>query len=98
MSARAGRPGNLRLVIVWVSGALLAFSAMAVSLRALSPWLGVFEMLALRNISGIVVLSALALIYPGLRPQLAMHTPGLQIGRNIVHFIGTYTWSYAVTI
>ncbi len=98
MTQRAGPRGNLRLVVFWVAGALLAFSAMAVSLRALSPWLGVFEMLALRNGSGIVILLLLALARPGLRPQLAMGTPGLQIGRNLVHFVGTYTWSYAVTI
>ncbi|MGL4325525.1 MAG: DMT family transporter [Beijerinckiaceae bacterium] len=100
MSAAAiqPRPNNIRLVIFWVTGALLAFSAMAVSLRALSPYLGVFEMLTLRNLTGVIVLAALALLNPGLRPLIWPQTPMLHVWRNIVHFIGTYTWSYSVTI
>lgn len=98
MSVAAAKRGNLRLVIVWVAGALLAFSAMAVSLRALSPYLGVFDMLSLRNISGIIVLLSLAAINPDLRPLIKPQTPMLHVWRNLVHFIGTYTWSYAVTI
>lgn len=98
MSAHAPRRGDLKLVILWVAGALVAFSAMAVSLRALSPWLGVFEMLTLRNFSGLVVLLGLALVNPALRSLIWPKTPLLHLGRNIVHFAGTYTWSYAVTI
>lgn len=98
MTASAARRGNLRLVIFWVAGALLAFSAMAVSLRALSPYLGVFEMLTLRNLSGLVVLFALAIVNPALRSLIRPRAPALHVGRNIVHFAGTYTWSYAVTI
>jgi hypothetical protein len=41
-------PQNIVRVVLWMSGALLSFSAMAVSVRALATTLGVMEILALR--------------------------------------------------
>jgi hypothetical protein len=48
-------------------GTLLSFSAAAVGVRALSKTLSMFEILALRNAAGIVMLLALAWPQPVLR-------------------------------
>ncbi|HSP26302.1 MAG TPA: hypothetical protein VLQ65_14115, partial [Saliniramus sp.] len=58
---------NILAVVAWMSGTLLSFSAVAVAIRELSGALSVFEILALRNIAGIVILLALALVRPSLR-------------------------------
>ena len=47
---------NLRLVVLWMMGALAAFVLLAVSIRAMAASLSVFELLALRNFGGIVIL------------------------------------------
>ena len=43
---------DLLRVILWMTGALLSFSTMAVSIRGLAKALHVFEILAVRNASG----------------------------------------------
>jgi drug/metabolite transporter (DMT)-like permease len=95
----SGSPHNLKLVVFWVSGALVSFSAMAVALRELSRTLAVFDMLTLRNASSLAALILLALFRPNLwteiRPRSGLP---LHLARNGVHFAATYAWSYAVTI
>lgn len=79
--------------------AMLAFSTMAVSIRALAGALSVFEILAIRSGSGLVVLLTLVLTRPHLRagvwpPQrLSLH--GF---RNTVHFAAQYAWALGVTL
>ena len=54
-------PAQLVPVVLWMTGTLLSFSAMAVSIRELSRALGIFEILALRSAIGLVILLAIAL-------------------------------------
>jgi hypothetical protein len=51
---------DLFRVVLWMSGALLCFSAIAVSIRALSGAFSVMEILAVRSGFGLVVLALLA--------------------------------------
>ncbi len=99
MSAPVDQQRNLKLVVFWVSGALISFSAVAVSLRELSRTLGVFDMLTLRNASSLAALIAIALVRPalwaGVKPRSGLP---LHLGRNTVHFAATYAWAYAVTV
>ena len=44
-------------VVLWMTGALLAFSAMAVSIRALAASLSVMEILALRAALGLTAMA-----------------------------------------
>src|SRR5260370_31557570 len=62
--ARIGR------VMLWMSGVLLSFSVMAVSIRALARTFHVFEILAMRSAGGLAVLLALACARPALRVSL----------------------------
>jgi drug/metabolite transporter (DMT)-like permease len=89
---------NIIAVAAWMAGALVSFSAIAVSIRELSSALSVFEILALRNAAGIVILIALALFKPSLRMGFVPRRMGLHALRNVVHFLGQYAWALAVTI
>ncbi|MCG7393381.1 DMT family transporter [Microvirga sp. ACRRW] len=89
---------NLLAVVAWMSGALLAFSATAVAVRALAPTFSVFEMLAVRNLAGVAILLALAGIKPELRPGLKPRRFTLHLTRNVLHFAGTDGWAFGLTL
>jgi drug/metabolite transporter (DMT)-like permease len=89
---------SILAVLLWMSGALLAFSATAVAVRMLAPSFSVFEMLAVRNAAGVLILLGLAGIKPELRPGLKPRRFGLHLARNILHFAGTDGWAFSLTL
>ena len=89
---------DLLRVILWMTGALLSFSAMAVSVRGLAKVLHVFEILAIRNASGLVILLAIGLAQPHLLRTLTLHRARLQLARNTIHFGAQYLWMLSVTL
>lgn len=91
-------PRNVTAVVLWMAGALLSFSAIAVAVRALSGTLGVLEMLAFRNAFGIVLLLGAALLRPRLRTEMRLRRPWRHLQRNVVHFAGQYAWAVGVTL
>lgn len=86
-------PKQLVRVVLWMTGALLAFSGMAISVRQLGGTLSVMEILTLRAGIGILVLVAIAAARPELRPPLLTRYWLLQIFRNVLHLGGTYLWA-----
>src|ERR1051326_609466 len=86
------------LVALWMGGAVLSFTAMALSIRALAPILNVFETLALRSSSGLIALLLLAALRPELRPLLRPNRFRLQLLRNSFHFAGQAGWAKAVIL
>jgi drug/metabolite transporter (DMT)-like permease len=89
---------DLLRVILWMTGALLSFSTMAVSIRGLAKTLHVFEILAIRNASGLVILLAIGLARPHLLRALTLRRWRLQLSRNIIHFGAQYLWALSVTL
>jgi drug/metabolite transporter (DMT)-like permease len=85
-------------VLLWMSGALLAFTTMAVSVRELAHALSVFEMLTLRSAAGVCVLGCLALAQPALRPHLRTRRPLLHGFRNVIHFGAQVGWAQGVIL
>jgi drug/metabolite transporter (DMT)-like permease len=83
---------------MWMSGVLLSFTAMALSIRALGKTLGVFEILSIRNATGILALSALAFVRPQLRLQLTTRQIWLQATRNVLSFAGQFAWALGITL
>lgn len=83
---------------MWMSGVLLSFTAMALSIRALGKTLGVFEILSIRNATGILVLFALAFVRPQLRLQLTLRQIWLQATRNVLSFAGQFAWALGITL
>jgi len=96
--AEAATRSRVGHVVMWMCGALLSFSAMAVSVRELAHSLSVFEILAIRNIAGLSVLLGLVAMRPELRILLAPRHMGLHALRNVVHFASQYAWAVSLTL
>jgi drug/metabolite transporter (DMT)-like permease len=77
---------------------LLSFSAVAVSVRALAGSLNIFEILAIRNSVGLLVLGAIAIARPRLRSDLLPRYMGLHLARNALHFGAQFGWTLSLTL
>ena len=82
--------------VLWMSGALFSFTAMAVAARELSHDMGTFQMLVVRSGFG-VVLVTLLLAKSGFA-QLRFTHFRLHITRNLIHFCGQLGWFYAISL
>jgi len=91
-------PTHLGRVVFWMTGALLSFSASAVAVRELAHKFNIFEILACRTGFGFVVMAAITLSRPSLRAQLNSQHLVLHGLRNTIHFVGQYTWAWAITL
>jgi drug/metabolite transporter (DMT)-like permease len=89
---------NVVRLVLWMSGALVSFCTLAVSIRALAHSLNVFEILAIRTGAGVVLLVGLVLARPALRKHLVFRRMGLQLARNGVHFAATSAWALGITL
>ncbi len=81
-----------------MTGALLSFSAMAVSIRELWRTLAIFEILAVRNAAGIVILLAIGLARPALLSTVSTRHFWLHLMRNGVHYVSQYLWATGLTL
>jgi len=81
---------------LWMCGALLSFSLMAVAARELLRSMGSFEILFLRSLVSFVLMLAILPRFGlgALRTQLF----GLHVLRNVLHFGGQYAWVYAIAM
>jgi drug/metabolite transporter (DMT)-like permease len=84
--------------VAWMAGALIAFCTMALSIRGLAGALNIFEILAVRNSTGVVVLSCLALARPSLRAALYTRRMGLHLLRNSVHYAAQFSWAKSLIL
>src|SRR5882672_2514943 len=90
----AGLPVALRGAL-WMVGALLSFSLMAISVRELLHAMGSFEILFLRSFISLVFL---LFLLPRRLASLRTRHFGLHVLRNAFHFSGQYAWIYAISI
>src|SRR5262244_1793270 len=81
-----------------MSGALLAFSAMAISVRALAATLGVMEILALRAGFGLIVMTTLVALRADLRATINCRHIRLHLLRNTVHVGSSYLWAMSLLL
>jgi drug/metabolite transporter (DMT)-like permease len=88
-----GLPVALRGAL-WMGGAVVSFSVMAIAVRELLRTLGVFEILFLRSLVSLVLIAAVLPVtgWQGLRTQRF----GLHVVRNLFHFSGQYAWVHAI--
>ena len=91
----SGLPAALRGAL-WMGGALLSFSLMAVAVRELSRTMGSFEILFLRSAVSLAIVAAL-LPYFGIA-RLRTRRFGLHLVRNSLHFAGQFCWVYAIAL
>jgi len=81
-----------------MTGALLSFSAMAVSVRVLAGTLTVMEILALRAGLGLLVMASLAAARANLRATLFSRHLVLHVFRNTVHVGSSYLWATSLLL
>ena len=80
--------------VLWMGGAVLSFSAMAIAVRELLVRMGAFEVLFLR--SAVMLLIVLALVSRTGAGVLRARRLGLHAWRNAFHFGGQISWIYAI--
>lgn len=90
---------KLARVVLWMIGALLSFSIMAVSIRQLSHGgLSIFEILAIRSGGALMVLLVLLAVRPELRIHTRPQRMGLNLLRNTVHYASQFAWAVSLTM
>ncbi len=91
--APEGAPATLRGVL-WMSGAVLSFCAMAVAARQLLGHMGTFEILFFRT--GVAWLIVVALAMRTGFATLRTRRIGLHLWRNLIHLGGQSSWVYSL--
>ncbi|MBR9842248.1 MAG: DMT family transporter [Rhodobacteraceae bacterium] len=82
---------------LWMIGAILSFSAMAIAGRAVSFELDTFEIMMYRSFVGVIIVITVATL-AGTLPQITRDRLGLHLFRNMAHFAGQNLWFYAITV
>ena len=81
---------------LWMLGAFIGFSLMAISGRELGGELDSFEIMIWRSLAGIFIFLALAWRFDTLY-QIRFYNLKLHTIRNVSHFFGQTLWYFAVT-
>ena len=89
-----GQPGRAAL---WMIGAIVSFSAMAVAGRELASDLDTFEMMTYRSVIGVVIVLAAATMRGRLGEITSDHL-GHHAIRNIAHFAGQNLWLASLSL
>jgi drug/metabolite transporter (DMT)-like permease len=90
---------KLARVVLWMVGALLSFSMMAVSIRELSRGgLSIFEILAIRSGGALLVLLILLVVRPELRLLTRPRRMTVHLVRNTVHYASQFAWALSLTM
>lgn len=84
-------------VILWMSGAIISFTSMAIAGRAVSFELDTFEIMLFRSLTGIIIVVTIATTTGTLRDVSRQQLP-LHAVRNLAHFTGQNLWFYALTV
>ena len=87
---------NLAKAVAWMMGALISFTAMAVSVRELSSGMHAFEMLFIRSAIGVAILMVPLSVRRWERVRTARF--GRHLFRNGVHFFGQVFWIWGIAL
>jgi len=80
--------------VLWMGGAVLSFSAMAVAARELLAHMGPFQVLFVRSV--IMLAIVLLVIAQSENAVTSTRRLPLHVLRNVVHFAGQYCWVFAI--
>ncbi|QAX29500.1 DMT family transporter [Leisingera sp. NJS204] len=94
MSQSEARAG---LAALWMIGAIVSFSAMAIAGREAGLTLDTFEIMAYRSLVGVIIVVSL-LTVSGKWHQVSSTRLGVHAVRNLFHFTGQNLWFLAVTL
>ena len=90
-------PAQAGLAALWMIGAIVSFSAMAVAGRALSSDLDTFEMMTYRSIIGFAIVVTVATLRGKLHQITPRDLPRHAV-RNLAHFAGQNLWFLSLTL
>lgn len=88
---------NILKASLWMTGAILSFTSMAIAGRAVSLDLDTFEIMMYRSLIGIMIVLSVSHIL-GTRRQIERSNLGLHFLRNLAHFTGQNLWFFALTV
>ncbi|SFR04467.1 DMT family transporter [Poseidonocella sedimentorum] len=86
-----------RKAALWMTGAILSFSTMAMAGRAISSDLDTFEIMLYRSLVGVVIVAVAATVF-GTRREISPRHMQRHVLRNLAHFGGQNLWFYAVAV
>lgn len=92
------RAGNLTQAILWMTLALVSFSAIAIAGREASRSLSTTELILWRSCVGVAVLSAVYRFRDGSLSGARSAVMPVHVIRSIVHYGAQYAWLYALTL
>ncbi|PZX18479.1 drug/metabolite transporter (DMT)-like permease [Palleronia aestuarii] len=87
----------IRGAALWMTGAIVSFSAMAVAGREVSFALDTFELMTYRSLVGLAIVVTVSALSGTIR-QIPTRRIGLHGLRNVAHFTGQNLWFYAITM
>ena len=79
---------------LWMGGAVLSFTAMAIAARELLRHMGTFEIVFLRSL--VMLAIVLAMVPRTGLASLRTHRFSLHFWRNVIHFGGQVLWVYSI--
>ena len=82
---------------VWMIGAIVSFTSMAIAGRSLASELDTFEIMTYRSLIGICIVIGVAAA-AGTLTQITSRSLHVHAARNICHFTGQNLWFYAITV
>ena len=80
--------------VLWMGGAVLSFTAMAVAVRELQRHMGSFEIVFLRSVVMLAIVLAM-LPRAGVK-SVKTHRFAVHFWRNTIHFCGQVLWVYSI--
>jgi drug/metabolite transporter (DMT)-like permease len=81
-----------------MTGALVSFCVLAISIRELAVTLNILEILLLRALLGIAIVLALVAVRPDLRSMIGRQRLLLHVVRNSIHFGAQYLWALGLVV
>lgn len=88
---------NTMRAALWMIGAIISFTSMAIAGRAVSFELDTFEIMLFRSLTGIIIVLVVGGWAGTLRDVNVQQLP-LHGIRNLAHFTGQNLWFYALTV
>ncbi len=88
---------NITRAAIWMIGAIVSFSSMAVAGRELGGQLDTFEIMMYRSVLGLLIVCVL-ISFTGQWDTVSIARLRSHLGRNLAHFIGQNLWFFAVTV
>jgi drug/metabolite transporter (DMT)-like permease len=82
---------------LWMTGAIVSFTSMAIAGRAVSFELDTFELMTWRSLTGILIVVAIGGMR-GTLGQIRRDRLPLHLIRNLCHFTGQNLWFWALTL